>query len=57
MIGSAATSIYTTVLLTPKEFSKMAKSHIENKDKRAEALNKGQFWLTEGEVLVERYTE
>lgn len=57
MIGSQAISPFTTILLTQKEFAKTATSHIEDKDKRAEALNKGSFWLTEGEVLVERYKE
>lgn len=57
MIGSQAISPFTTILLTQKEFAKTAKSHIEDKDVLADVLNKGSFWLTEGEVLVERYKE
>jgi len=54
---AATTTPSTTIWLTEKEYLKIAKSHFEkDKDKLAEAINSGSFFLDEG-VLVSKYKD
>ena len=56
MLNSTITPM-TTIMLTEKEYVKVAKSHFEgDKDKLAEAINSGTFLLSK-EVLVTKYEE